>query len=165
MPRHRLLPSGEVGVAELVKLRWIPQAIRGATLSDLRARERFLLGKAAQSPGLDRWKQWSGVNDKPYVSKSEKKRQRGHQELCLLTLQDCDFFYKSAKRAVEGGQSYDTWLHGAGRKIFHSWSQRAASSGMVPTQPQPGAPAYMAGVSNTSRDGQGMCPSVRGRLA
>ena len=95
-----LLQSGEEGVAELVKLSWIPQSIKGATLSELRARERFLLGKAAQSPGMDRWKQWSGVNDKPYVSKSEKKRQRGHQELCLLTLQDCDFFYKSAKRAV-----------------------------------------------------------------
>ena len=54
---------------------------------------------------------------------------------------------------MEGGQNYDTWLHGAGRKIFHSWSQRAASSGMVPSQPQPGAPAYMAGVSNPSRDG------------
>ena len=139
-----LLQSGEVGWAALVKLSWIPQSIKGATLSELKARERFLLGKAAQSPGLDRWKQWSGVNDRPYVSKQEKKRQRGHQELCLMTLQDCDSFYKSAKRAVDGGKSYDTWLHSDGRKIFHSWSQRAASSGMVPPPQQPGFPTNSA---------------------
>ena len=128
--RRRL--SGKVGWAALVKLSWIPQLIKGATLSELKAWERFLLGKAAQSPGMDRWKQRSGVNDKPYVSKQEKKRQRGHQELCLMTLSDCDSFYKSAKRAVDGGKSYDTWLHSEGRKMFHSWSQRAASSGLVP---------------------------------
>ena len=100
-----LLQTGQVVVAELIKLSWIPQALRGASLSDLQARMQFLLGKAAQSPGSDQWKHWSGENDKPYVSKNEKKRQRGHQELCLMTLQDCDFFYKSAKRTVEGGQS------------------------------------------------------------
>ena len=114
-------------MAELIKLSWIPQVIRGASLTDLQARLRFLLGKAAQSPGSDQWKHWSGENDKPYVSKNEKKRQRGHQELCLMTLQDCDFFYRSAKQAVEGGQSFDNWLHGGGKKIFLSWSQRAAS--------------------------------------
>ena len=103
-------------MAELIKLSWIPQALRSASLSDLQARVQFLLGKAAQSPGSDRWKHWSGENDKPYVSKNQKKRQQGQQEHCLLSLQDCDFFFRSGKRAVEGGQSYDNWLHGAGRK-------------------------------------------------
>ena len=76
-----LLQSGQVGVAELIKLSWIPQALRSASLSDLQARVQFLLGKAAQSPGSDRWKHWSGENDKPYVSKNQKKRQQGQQEL------------------------------------------------------------------------------------
>ena len=132
---------------------WIPQGIKGATLSDMKARKHFLLGKAAQAPGMDRWKQWSGELSKPYVTKSERKRQRGHSELCLMTLQDLDHFHKSANKAVAGGQNYDTWLNQAGRKMFHSWSQRAASSGMVPTQPKPSAPAYMAGVSNTAGGG------------
>ena len=39
--------------------------------------------------------------------------------------------------------------------MFHSWSQRAASSGATPIQSQPGAPAYMAGVSNVARGGHG----------
>ena len=56
-------------VASLIKLSWIPQSLRTATLSDLQARLQFLLGKAAQTPGADLWKHWSGVNGKEYVSK------------------------------------------------------------------------------------------------
>ena len=37
--------------------------------------------------------------------------------------------------------------------MLRFWSQRAASSGVVPTQPQPSASAYMAGVSNTAGGG------------
>ena len=38
--------------------------------------------------------------------------------------------------------------------MLHSWSQRAASSGSnTPIQPQPGAPASSAGVSNVARGG------------
>ena len=48
-----LLQSGQVGVAELIKLSWIPQALRSASLSDLQARVQFLLGKATQSRGSD----------------------------------------------------------------------------------------------------------------
>ena len=122
-------------------------------MSDMKARKHFLLGKAAHTPGMDRWKQWSGENSKPYVTKSEKKRQRGQSELCLMSLQDLDIFVKSANKAVAGGQNYDTWLQGTGRRMFHSWSQRAASSGATPIQSQPGASAYMAGVSNAARGG------------
>ena len=141
-------------VAELSTLSWIPQGIKGATLSDIRARKDFLLRKAAHTPGLDRWKQWSGETGKPYVTKSERKRKKGQSELCLLSLQDLDLFVKSANKATAGGQNYDAWLQGAGRRMLHSWSQRAASSGSTtPIQSQPGAPASSAGVSNVARGG------------
>ena len=141
-------------VAELSTLSWIPQGIKGATLSDIRARKDFLLRKAAHTPGLDRWKQWSGETGKPYVTKSERKRKKGQSELCLLSLQDLDLFVKSANKATAGGQNYDAWLQGTGRRMLHSWSQRAASSGAnTPTQSQPGAPATSAGVSNVARGG------------
>ena len=143
-----LLQSNQV--ASLIKLSWIPQALRSASLSDLQARLQFLLGKAAQTPGADRWKHWSGVNDKPYVSKNQKKRQQGQQEHCLLSLADLDFFFRSGKRAVEGGQNYDNWLHGAGKKIFHLWSARAASRG-IDSEPihQPVAPVAQPGDPST----------------
>ena len=70
-----------------------------------------------------------------------------------MTLQDLDHFHKSANKAVAGGQNYDTWLNQTGKRLFHSWSQRAASSGATPIQPQPGAPAITAGVSTTARGG------------
>ena len=57
-----LLESGERGVAEFAKMSWIPQGIKGATLSDMKARKHFLLGKAAHTPGQDCWKQWFGEN-------------------------------------------------------------------------------------------------------
>ena len=85
-------------MAELIKLSWIPQALCSASLSDLQARVQFLLEKAAQTPGADRWKHWSGVNDKLYVSKNQKKRQQGQQEHCLLSLADCDFLFRSGKQ-------------------------------------------------------------------
>ena len=55
-----LLESGERGVAEFANMGWIPQGIKGATLSDMKARKNFLLGKAAHTPGMDRWKQLCG---------------------------------------------------------------------------------------------------------
>ena len=88
------------------------------------------------------------------MSKNQKKRQQGQQEHCLLSLADCDFFFRSGKRAVEGGQNYDNWLHGAGKKIFQSWSARAASKGIV-SDPihQPVAPVAPTGVPLTARGG------------
>ena len=44
-----LLESGERGVAEFANMSWIPQGIKGATLSDMKARKHFLLREAAQS--------------------------------------------------------------------------------------------------------------------
>ena len=141
-------------MASFIKLSWIPQSLRTATLSDLQARFQFHLGKAAQTPVADPWKHWSGVNDKEYVSKNQKKKQQGAQEHCLLSLADLDFFFKSGKRAVERGQNYDNWLHGAGKKIFHSWSARAASRG-IDSDPihQPVAPVAQPGVPPTARAG------------
>ena len=71
-----------------------------------------------------------------------------------MSLQDLDLFVKSANKATAGGQNYDAWLQGTGRRMLHSWSQRAASSGATtPIQSQPGAPATSAGVSNVARGG------------
>ena len=147
-----LLQSNQV--ASLIKMSWIPQSLRTASLPDLQARLQFLLGKAAQTPGADPWKHWSGVNDKEYVSKNQKKKQQGAQEHCLLSLADLDFFFKSGKRAVERGQNYDNWLHGAGKKIFHSWSTRAASRG-IDSDPihQPVASVAQPGVPSTAHVG------------
>ena len=63
-------------------------------------------------------------------------------------------FFKTGKRAVERGQNYDNWLHGAGKKIFQSWSARAASKGIV-SDPihQPVAPVAPTGVPPTVRGG------------
>ena len=47
-----LLELGERGVAEFATLSWIPQGIKGATLSDIRATKDFLLRKAAHTPGF-----------------------------------------------------------------------------------------------------------------
>ena len=130
---------------------WIPQSLRSASLPELQARLQFLLGKAAQTPSADQWKHWSGGN-KEYVSKNQKKKQQGAQELCLLTLADLDFFFKAGKRAVDRGQNYDNWLNGAGRKMFLSWSARAASRGMVPEpNHQPVAPVAQPGDPSTVR--------------
>ena len=56
---------------------------------------------------------------------------------------------------VEGGQNYDNWIHGAGKKIFQSWSARAASKG-IDSDPihQLVAPVPMMGVPLTARGGQ-----------
>ena len=78
-------------VASLVKLVWIPQSLRSTSLAELQARLQFLSGKATQTPGADQWKHWSGGNNKEYVSKNQKKKQQGAQELCLLSLADLDF--------------------------------------------------------------------------
>ena len=112
-------------------------------MNELHARLQFLLGKATQTPSADQWKHWPGGN-KEYVSKNQKKKQQGAQELCLLTLADLDFFFKAGKRAVDRGQNYDNWLNGAGRKMFLSWSARAASEpNLEPFAPvaRPGDPS------------------------
>ena len=63
-----------------------------------------------------------------------------------MSLQDLDLLVKSANRATAGGQNFDVWLQGAGRRMLHSWAQRAASSGATtPNQALPHAPV---GVSN-----------------
>ena len=88
------------------------------------------------------------------MSKNQKKRLQGQQEHCLLSLADLDFFFKSGKWAVERGQNYDNWLHGAGKKIFHLWSTRAASRG-IDSDPihQPVASVAQPGVPSTARIG------------
>ena len=95
------------------------------------------------------------------MSKNQKKKQQGAQEHCLLSLADLDFFFKSGKRAVERGQNYDNWLHGAGKKIFHSWSTRAASRG-IGSDPihQPVAPVAQPGVPSTVRVGDSFSDGV-----
>ena len=56
-------------LSALIKLVWIPQSLRSASLPELQARLQFLLGKAAQTPSADQWKRWSGGN-KEYFSKN-----------------------------------------------------------------------------------------------
>merc|ERR1712215_255946 len=143
----KLLESGERGQAEFASLNWLPQGIKRATLSEIRARKDYLLRKATQAPVADRWKQWSGENGRPYVTKIERKRRKGQSELCLVSLQDLDLLVKSANRATQGGQTFDVWLQGAGRRTLHAWAQRASNAGATPSQPPPGAPV---GVSNVA---------------
>ena len=89
--------SGRPGT--LANLVWIPLSLRSATLADLKLRLQFLEGKAALTPSADQWKHWSGEYKKVYVSKNQKKKQQGGQELCLVSLADLDGFYKAGKRA------------------------------------------------------------------
>ena len=88
------------------------------------------------------------------MSKNQKKKQQGAQELCLLSLADLDFFFMAGKRAVERGQNYDYWLNDAGKKMFHSWSTRATSRGIA-SEPnhQPVAPVAQPGDPSTVRVG------------
>ena len=76
--------SGRPGT--LANLVWIPLSLRSATLADLNLRLQFLEGKAALNPSADQWKHWSGEYKKVYVSKNQKKKQQGGQELCLVSL-------------------------------------------------------------------------------
>ena len=143
-----LLESGERGQAEFASLSWLPQGIKGATLSEIRARKDYLLRKATQGPVADRWKQWSGDNNgKPYVTKTERKKRKGQSELCLVSLQDLDLLVKSANKATAGGQHLDVWLQGAGKRMLHSWAQRAQNSGATSSQPTPRAPVGVPNVS------------------
>ena len=146
----KLLESGERGQAEFSSLSWIPQGIKSATLSQMRARKDHLLRKSTQGPVADRWKQWSGDEGKPYVTKTERKRRKGQSEHCLVSLQDLGLLVKSAIRATQGGQPLDVWLQGAGRRSLHAWAQRASNAGIAPSQPPAGAPV---GVSTVARGG------------
>ena len=42
-----------------------------------------------------------------YISKNQKKKQQGGQELCLVSLADLDGFFKAGKRAEAQGQKFD----------------------------------------------------------
>ena len=95
-------------------------SLRSATLPDLKVRLLFLVGKAAQTPGADQWKHWSGGYNKVYISKNQKKKQQGGQGLCLVSLADLDGFFKAGKRAEARGQNFDTWLKSAGKKTLLS---------------------------------------------
>ena len=142
-----LLESGERGQAEFASIEWLPQGIKGATLSVLKTRKDYLLRKAARGPVADRWKQWSGdQNGKPYVTKKERQRRKGQSELCLVSLPDIGLLIKSANKAMSGGQSLDMWLQGEGKKTLHSWAQRAQSAGATSSTPPP--PRAPVGVPN-----------------
>ena len=145
-----LLESGERGQAEFASLDWLPQGIKRATLTQIRARKEYLLRKSMQAPVADRWKQWSGEEGKPYVTKTERKRRKGQSEHCLVSLQDISLLVKSAHKAMSGGQSLDVWMQGAGRRSLHAWAQRASQAGIAPSQPPSGAPV---GVSTVARGG------------
>merc|ERR1712215_391358 len=145
-----LLESGERGQAEFASLDWLPQGIKRATLTQIKARKEYLLRKSMQGPVADRWKQWSGEEGKPYVTKTERKRRKGQSEHCLVSLSDLGLLVKSAHKATQGGQSLDVWLQGAGRRTLHAWAQRASSAGIAPRQPPAGAPV---GVSTVARGG------------
>merc|ERR1711936_910037 len=143
-----LLESGERGQAEFASLDWLPQGIKRATLTQIKARKEYLLRKSMQAPVADRWKQWSGEEGKPYVTKTERKRRKGQSEHCLVSLQDLGLLVKSAQKATQGGQSLDVWLHGAGRRTLHAWAQRASNAGIAPSQPHAGAPVGVSTVAS-----------------
>merc|ERR1711936_100636 len=144
----KLLESGERGQAEFASLSWLPQGIKRATLSQIRARKDHLLRKSTQAPVADRWIQWSGEEGKPYVTKTERKKRKGQSEHCLVSLQDLGLLVKSAQKATQGGQSLDVWLHGAGRRTLHAWAQRASNAGIAPSQPHAGAPVGVSTVAS-----------------
>ena len=63
-----------------------------------------------------------------------------------MSLQDLDLLIKSANKATAGGQNLDMWLQGEGKKVLHSWAQRAQSSGATSSQPTPRAPVGVPNV-------------------
>ena len=67
-----------------------------------------------------------------------------------MSLQDLGLLVKSAQKATQGGQSFEVWLHGAGRRTLQSWAQRASNAGIAPSQPHAGSPV---GVSNVAGGG------------